>query len=168
MSLLLNRQLYEGTENEIDAAIDNVHDLIGSIYDATQAGGGGMAIVEAGKVYTPPGVLSTNSNTFVDVDGTNVAQEIAANGNGKAYTRFGFLARKETNQHGYFRITDGTNHSPEIRLRAAGGDMEVNLEWVFDTVAGNVTYKLQYRSNDGNEITIRPNLDIQITVIEWS
>jgi hypothetical protein len=129
--------------------------------------GSGATVVTANKVYKSGSLYTSTSGTMTDVDATNAAITITATGSGKALVIFSFIANKATAGSGYYRITDGTNHSDEVQNEFATiTGNGITLMWEFTTSAGSTTYKLQYRTSDANAVQVRNERAISMVVQE--
>lgn len=127
---------------------------------------GGSTVVSGSKVHKFGANQSTSSNTMVDVDATNAAITATLTGGGKCRVVFAFRAIKNTAGSGFFRLTDGTNSSNEVEVIQAASPELMVIHWVFDTSAGSTTYKLQYRSDNANTITLQAGIAVGMTLLE--
>lgn len=123
-------------------------------------------VVSANKVHKFGANQSTSSNTMVDVDATNAAITATLTGGGKCRVACAFRAIKNTAGSGFFRLTDGTNSSNEVEVIQAASPELMVIHWVFDTSAGSTTYKLQYRSDNANTITLQAGIAVGMTLLE--
>jgi hypothetical protein len=153
--------------------LDETYKSVELIYDGTNwlvlgmSTSSGATVVTANKVYKSGSLYTSTSGTMTDVDATNAAITITATGSGKALVIFSFIANKATAGSGYYRITDGTNHSDEVQNEFATiTGNGITLMWEFTTSAGSTTYKLQYRTSDANAVQVRNERAISMVVQE--
>jgi hypothetical protein len=147
--------------------VDDALDQLAERVDDLEGAGGGATVVTASDSYNITSPHTTTSTSFSDVDATNASVTATLTGSGKALVFFSVAANKQTANSGFFRITDGTNHSDEFEiLFNSGAGRIVAISWIFTTSAGATTYKLQFRSSDSNIFNIFADQTISMTIFE--
>lgn len=134
--------------------------------DDALAGAGGVTVVIGNKTHKFGSSQTTSSNTMVDVDATNASVAITNSGTRDSIVTCTFRGVKVSSGSAFYRITDGTNSSDEYELETGAGQTTITLTWVVQTSITNPTYKLQYRSDNGNNASVNSQAAFQMTVTE--
>jgi hypothetical protein len=136
------------------------------VEDVQGSAGSGATVVAANKVHKFGSAQTTTSGTMTDVDATNAAITATLTGGGKCLVTFVFQGTKATAGSGFYRITDGTNHSNEVEMTLSGTSGNITVQHIFDTSAGSTTYKLQQRTSDANAVGILQHVAVVMTLLE--
>lgn len=153
-------EIFNTTTNQLEEYKSSAWGAVG--------GSGGSAVGgSANSTYTLTTGATTTSTSYSDVSSGNTEVTATMTGGGKAIVTCYVMANKQTANHGFLRITDGTNNSNEYRVDFnSGGGREIAMTHIFDTTAGSTTYELQFRSSDSNIFNVFSTQIINMSVQE--